>query len=361
MELSLLREFIVLSQTLNYTKAAEILHLTQPTLSKHIVAMEKELGCSLLERDRRRVELTESGNVFAAAALQMVDTYDDAKQRIHDIQTLTPLKVNGIMSDSAIASITSIAATFLDAEGEAPASYNSLNDTNYLEQLVEGDADILLAYAELDKLDNLGLAYIPLIRSPFVAMVSMDSPLASMKSVTMDDLRSYRFVKFADGYSLSGWTNIERVCQEHGYTPRTRAHLHELLRYSAGCGRRHDPAGIHAPAALPVGFLPRDGASRDRRRCGLPAVRHLQEGQLRTRAAGPGHLHPRPQDHPQPWQRRHPGRQRVAARKGKLRSMAKFRMPAASSKSLKRRFGQLSVVSCKPKRRLALYQFSSTH
>lgn len=152
MELSLLREFIVLSQTLNYTKAAEILHLTQPTLSKHIVAMEKELGCSLLERDRRRVELTESGNVFAAAALQMVDTYDDAKQRIHDIQTLTPLKVNGIMSDSAIASITSIAATFLDAEGEAPASYNSLNDTNYLEQLVEGDADILLAYAELDKL-----------------------------------------------------------------------------------------------------------------------------------------------------------------------------------------------------------------
>lgn len=133
MELSLLREFIVLSQTLNYTKAAEILHLTQPTLSKHIVAMEKELGCSLLERDRRRVELTESGNVFAAAALQMVDTYDDAKQRIHDIQTHTPLKVNGVMSDSAIASITSIAATFLDAEGEAPASYNSLNDTNYLE------------------------------------------------------------------------------------------------------------------------------------------------------------------------------------------------------------------------------------
>ena len=47
MELSLLREFIVLSQTLNYTKAAEILHLTQTTLSKHIVAMEKELGCSI--------------------------------------------------------------------------------------------------------------------------------------------------------------------------------------------------------------------------------------------------------------------------------------------------------------------------
>lgn len=181
----------------------------------------------------------------------------------------------------------------------------------------------------------------------------------------MDDLRSYRFVKFADGYSLSGWTNIERVCQEHGYTPRTRAVLgRTYMNYCA------IPLGVEdvmiLQASMPqlrylVGLLPRDGASRDRRRCGLPAVRHLQEGQLRTRAAGPGRLHPRPQDHPQPWQRRHPSRQRVAAHKGKLRSMAKFRMPAASSKSLKRRFGQLSVVSCKPKRRLALYQYSSTH
>ncbi|MEY8315081.1 LysR family transcriptional regulator [Adlercreutzia muris] len=234
MEISLLREFIVLSQTLNYTKAAEMLHLAQPTLSKHIVAMEKELGCSLLERDRRRVELTEAGNVFAAAALQMVDTYDEARERVREIQTHTPLKVNGIMSDSAIASITSIAASFLDAEGEMPIVYNSINDTNYLEQLLEGEADILLTYAELEKLDDLGLAYAPLIRSPFVAMVSFDSPLASLKSVSMDDLRNYRFVKFADGYALSGWANIDRICQEHGFTPRTRAVLgRTYMNYTA--------------------------------------------------------------------------------------------------------------------------------
>lgn len=225
MEISLLREFIVLSQTLNYTKAAEMLHLTQPTLSKHIVAMEKELGCSLFERDRRRVELTEAGNVFAAAALQIADTYDDAREKIHEIQTHTPLKVVGVMSDSAIASITSIAATFLDSEGESPANYASISESNYLEQLVAGDIDLALAYADLEKLDDLGLAYVPLIRSPFVVLVGLDNPLSSMKRVTMDDLRNYRFVKFADSYALCGWANIERVCQDHGYTPRTRTVL----------------------------------------------------------------------------------------------------------------------------------------
>lgn len=225
MEISLLREFIVLSQTLNYTKAAEMLHLTQPTLSKHIVAMEKELGCSLLERDRRRVELTESGNVFAAAALQMMDTYDEAKEKIHEIQTHTPLKVSGVMSDSAIASITSIAATFLDSEGEAPVIYNSIAETNYLEQLMEGEMDIAIAYAELEKLGDMGLAYAPLIRSPFVAMVSLENPLSSRKRVSIDDLRNYRFVKFADSYALCGWANIEQVCRDHGFSPKTRTVL----------------------------------------------------------------------------------------------------------------------------------------
>lgn len=225
MEISLLREFIVLSQTLNYTKAAEILHLTQPTLSKHIVAMEKELGCSLLARDRRRVELTEAGNVFAAAALQMVDTFDGAKEKIHEIQTHTPLQVVGVLSDSAIASITSIAATFLDEAGEPPIVYGYISETNYLESLMEGEIDIALASADLETLDDMGLAYAPLIRSPFVAMVSLDNPLAQKKHVSMDELRNYRFVKFADGYALGGWANIERVCQDHGFTPQTRTVL----------------------------------------------------------------------------------------------------------------------------------------
>lgn len=222
MEISLLREFIVLSQTLNYTKAAEMLHVTQPTLSKHIVSMEKELGCSLLERDRRRVELTEAGNVFAAAALQIVDTYTDAKERIHEIQSQTPIRANGIIGDNAIASIISIAATFLDAEGQAPVLYQAIDEMGSLENLAEGDVDLLLTYADVDKLDEMGFAYAPLVRSPFVAMMSLDNPLSARSSVSMDDLRNSRFIKFADSYSISGWTNIERVCKDHGYTPATR-------------------------------------------------------------------------------------------------------------------------------------------
>ena len=85
--------------------------------------------------------------------------------------------------------------------------------------------DIVIAYADSEQLDAMGLAYVPLIRSPFVAMVSLENPLTTRKYVSMDDLRNYRFVKFADGYALSGWTNIEQVCHDHGFSPKTRTVL----------------------------------------------------------------------------------------------------------------------------------------
>lgn len=225
MDISLLREYIALSQTLNYTKAAEMLHLTQPTLSKHIVSMEKELGCSLLERDRRNVKLTDAGNIFAAAAIQMIDAYDEAQAKIGAALASDPIKVSGVIMDSTVASIISIASTFLDSEGHTSIIYADNSDRRFIEQLLDDEIDIALSFADLDKLDELGLSYIPLVRSQFVALVSLNNPLSRRKSVSIDDLRNYRFVKYVDRYAVDGWANIEQVCRDHGFTPRTRTIL----------------------------------------------------------------------------------------------------------------------------------------
>ena len=225
MEIEVLREFITLTQTLNYTKAAESLHLTQPTLSKHIVSMEKELGCPLLKRDRRRVELTDAGRVMAAAAMQIVDTFDDVQIRISELQSSKPIKVNGILGDTAIASITAVASTFMDSEGIAPVVYGNPSDGNFIEQLLADEIDIALTFANLSRLEELGLSYAPLLRSRFAALLSMDNSLARMKAVSIDDMRNLRFIKYADNYAMNGWANIEAVCRDHGFTPRTRTLL----------------------------------------------------------------------------------------------------------------------------------------
>lgn len=225
MDIELMREFIVLSQTLNYTKAAEKLHLTQPTLSKHVVSIEKELACQLLTRDRRRVELTDAGEIFAASAIQIVDTYDETQLKISEIQTRDPIRVNGQLLDTQLSAIISIASSVISEEGHPPIVYENPSDGNFIERLLSSEIDIAITFVDPQKMEELDFGYAPLLRVQFAMLVSLDSPLSRMKSASIDDLRNCRFIKFVDKYASMGWSNIEMVCRNHGFTPRTRTVL----------------------------------------------------------------------------------------------------------------------------------------
>lgn len=61
MEIRVLRYFLVTAREQNITKAAELLHITQPTLSRQLAALEEELGTSLFIRGNKKITLTEKG------------------------------------------------------------------------------------------------------------------------------------------------------------------------------------------------------------------------------------------------------------------------------------------------------------
>ncbi|WP_350454703.1 LysR family transcriptional regulator [Slackia heliotrinireducens] len=231
MDIEYLREFLELTRCLNYTKTAAKVHITQPTLSKHIVSLEKELGCKLLERDRRKVVLTPEGNILAAAATEIVESYDSAQARISEVQRSAPIHVGGVLHDATISSIVSIGATFIDQAGLSPVIYH-YNDSSSIDDLIQDEIDISVTNCGTDEMEEMGLRFLPMTRSRFVALVSADNPLAGYSSITMDQLRNARFIKFADRYASSGWRTIESVCHNHGIVPRTRIVLdHNATNY----------------------------------------------------------------------------------------------------------------------------------
>ncbi|MDR6676480.1 LysR family transcriptional regulator [Pseudomonas oryzihabitans] len=75
MELRQLRYFCVLAKTLNFTRAAELLHIAQPPLSRQIQQMEDELGVVLIERGRP-LKLTEAGRFFNEQAAQLLEQFE---------------------------------------------------------------------------------------------------------------------------------------------------------------------------------------------------------------------------------------------------------------------------------------------
>lgn len=82
MELRVLEYFLMVAREENITKAAKQLHISQPTLSRQILALEEELGVKLFERSKYSVYLTTEGMLFRRRAQEIVNLSEKAKQEI---------------------------------------------------------------------------------------------------------------------------------------------------------------------------------------------------------------------------------------------------------------------------------------
>lgn len=225
------REFLELSRCLSFTQAAQNLHLTQPALSKHIAALEREFGSELFHRDRRSVELTEAGRALAPYAFAMIEAYDGAQATIAQIRERQPVRVDGVLFDSTVGAIVSLAALILGQEGLAPLSIARHEGTPVLDLLVSNQIDIAITSVEPERAAEQGLVSHPLIEVPFVAVIDHDHPLAGRTSLHMEDLANETFIHFVDEYASAAWNNIVACCKRHGFEPRTRPVLGNAATY----------------------------------------------------------------------------------------------------------------------------------
>lgn len=222
MHIDYYREFLELARCLNFTEAANNLHITQPALSKHVTALEKEYNAELFIRTRRNVQLSEAGRILYGAATTIVDSYDRAMQDIAAITEEDPIRVDGILYDSTISSIISMSTILLDDSHKTPVIFSHEEDAPLFDLLEEGKIDVVFAYENEAEMNEKGFVCKPLSRSQFVAVVDTKHPLARKKSLRIEDLKDETFIQFVDEYSISGWKRIEAVCSAHGFEPKTR-------------------------------------------------------------------------------------------------------------------------------------------
>ena len=80
METRVLRYFLAVAREENISRAAEVLHITQPTLSRQLSQMEEELGVILFERGTRRIRLTDAGVLLRRRAEDIIGLIDKTEK-----------------------------------------------------------------------------------------------------------------------------------------------------------------------------------------------------------------------------------------------------------------------------------------
>ena len=187
MEIRTLRYFLAVAKEENMTKAAERLHVTQPTLSKAMKALENELGKKLFTRHSFSIELTEEGMLLRNRAEDLIGMADKIESEFMLLDDITGGDLYlGLAESYQIRHLARCIRTFKETYPNLNYHITSGDTEQVTEKLDKGllDFAVLCEEPNLNKYD-----YLPFPETDTWGVVMpSDSPLASKKAITYDDL-----------------------------------------------------------------------------------------------------------------------------------------------------------------------------
>ena len=204
-----LQTFLTLCRTMNYRRAAEQLHMTQPGVTKQIQSLEAQYGVKLFSYDERKLRKTEQGEILERYAIGL--QYNDAElTRLLARRPKTLLRIGATKSIGDYILIPEI-RRFL-AEPENELFFTVDNTAHLLAQLEEGTLDFVILEGIFDK---RRYDHFLLREEPYIGICAHDHPWSG-RQVPIEALFSERLILREPG---SGTRNIlERELTQQGYT-----------------------------------------------------------------------------------------------------------------------------------------------
>ncbi len=192
MELRHLRYFVTVAQELNFTSAAEKLNTVQASLSQQIKDLEREVGVQLLERNNRKVGLTEAGQAFLKEALLSLEHAERAIQSARQIANAQQDQLNiGFVPVAEMKVFPYIMSNIRAHFPELKAQFHSLTDAEQFSALRNGQIDIAFTRypGQLSEFDSIRI-----FDEPLTLIVPRDSPAAALPYVSIKSFENQDFV-----------------------------------------------------------------------------------------------------------------------------------------------------------------------
>lgn len=207
MEIRVLRYFLAAAREENITRASEILHVAQPTLSKQLIELEKQLDTKLFIRGSRKITLTEDGIFLRKRAQEIVDLADKTSFELKNSdKNISGDVYIGAGETAAVRYIAKTAKILQQSYPDIRYHLYSGNAYDVTEKLDKGliDFGVLIGFVNIQKYDYLKLP----LNDTWGLLVHKDSELAKLDYVTPNALKKLPLIVSNQSFlnnELSGW------------------------------------------------------------------------------------------------------------------------------------------------------------
>ncbi|MFF4363208.1 LysR family transcriptional regulator [Streptomyces sp. NPDC001604] len=220
MQFQQLQYFVAVAETRHFTRAADLVHVAQPSLSQQIKALERELGADLFLRARGNITLTDAGEALLPLARRILADADTAR---HEVQELVQLRSGRVRLGATPSLCTGLLPDVLRAFHDRYPGIRLLIEEggshDLVRELARGALDLALVVLPLPS-PSPALKTVELLREDLVVVSSPESPAPAgpgRRTVRIADLESEPLVMFRHGYDLRELTVA--ACRAEGFEP----------------------------------------------------------------------------------------------------------------------------------------------
>ena len=186
-----LRLFLALAQTESVTKAARMMHITQPTASMQLKEMTHNIGFPLFEVISKKIHLTALGKEFAKTAREMTAQWETFEQHVTQVKGLTKGTLKVAVVSTAKYFIPKLLGSFCSKYPEVDISLEVLNRDGVIKRVEENSDDLYVMSKpplHIDLEDQI------LMPNPLCMIACKGHPLSLKKNLRLQDLKHERFI-----------------------------------------------------------------------------------------------------------------------------------------------------------------------
>ncbi|WP_394236961.1 LysR family transcriptional regulator [Niallia oryzisoli] len=215
MDIQHLKYFVEVARQKNFTRASQVLLVSQPSISKMIKSLEDELKVTLLDRSERKIELTDAGAIVYDQAVKILQAFEDVYSSVNELTQVKKGTVKlGLMPTTGVLLFPNVLAGFKKEYPQIDIQMVEYNAKQLKYKVEEGDIDLGITVLPV----NTELfETIPLLSEELVVLVDSEHWLVKSESVSLADLKNESFILLTEDFALHDV--VTQACMQSGFEP----------------------------------------------------------------------------------------------------------------------------------------------